>query len=56
MKLMADLEAKVRSDLLFQVRVTNLNWKELLLLGGDETETEQTYEIKPMPLTWKNSP
>ncbi|MFB0561413.1 MAG: hypothetical protein ACETWM_09400 [Candidatus Lokiarchaeia archaeon] len=39
--------AKIKKDLLFKVRVTDLNWNEMLLLGGDETETEQTYEIKP---------
>lgn len=40
------IEARIKRDLLFQVRVTDLNWNEMLLLGGDETKTEQTYEIK----------
>ncbi|MEM2144921.1 MAG: hypothetical protein QW279_06140, partial [Candidatus Jordarchaeaceae archaeon] len=41
------IEAKINRDTLFQVRVTDLNYNEMLLLEGDETDTEQTYKIKP---------
>ncbi len=41
------IEAKINKNTLFQVRVTDLNYNEMLLLEGEETDTEQTYEVRP---------
>nr|MDO8079522.1 hypothetical protein [Candidatus Freyarchaeota archaeon] len=41
------IEAKINRDTIFQVRVTDLNHNEMLLLEGNETATEQIYKIKP---------
>ncbi|MHA1209049.1 MAG: hypothetical protein ACTSRF_07455 [Candidatus Freyarchaeota archaeon] len=41
------IEAKIKWNTLFQVRVADLNLDEMLLIRGEETETEQTFVIEP---------
>ncbi|MEM3563974.1 MAG: hypothetical protein QXR19_12140 [Candidatus Jordarchaeaceae archaeon] len=41
------IEAKINRNTLFQVRVTDLRNDDMLLLEGEETDTEQTYKINP---------